>query len=47
MLEFASIGVAMGNAVHEVKKHANFVTDSVESDGVVNALIHFGVINCV
>ena len=38
------IGVAMGNAGDEVKEAADYVTDSVDDDGVMNALRHFDVI---
>ena len=44
MIEYAGIGVAMGNAVDEVKLVANYITDSVEDDGVYTALKHFGLI---
>lgn len=44
MLRHAAIGVAMGNAVDEVKKHANYVTTSVDEDGIANALKHFSII---
>lgn len=44
MLMAAGIGVAMGNAVDDVKAHANYVTTSVDEDGIKNALMHFGVI---
>lgn len=40
----AGIGVAMGNATDEVKAHADYVTTSVDDNGVVNALTHFGII---
>lgn len=45
MLEFAGIGVAMGNASDEVKAHADYVTDSVDNDGIEKALRHFGLID--
>ncbi len=38
MIEYAGIGVAMGNAKDEVKAAADYVTDSCEDDGVVTAL---------
>ena len=38
MLQHAKIGVAMGNANNEVKLSADYVTDSVDNDGVLNAL---------
>ena len=44
MLRHAAIGVAMGNAVDEVKEHANYITTSVDEDGIANALKHFSVI---
>lgn len=44
MLMAAGIGVAMGNAVDDVKAHANYVTTSVDEDGIKNALLNFGVI---
>lgn len=44
MYHSAGIGVAMGNAVDEVKAQADYVTDTVDDDGVANALKHFGVI---
>lgn len=44
MLEYAAIGVAMGNAKDEVKAHADYVTSHVEQDGIYNALKHFNII---
>ena len=44
LLRHAAIGVAMGNAVDEVKEHANYITTSVDEDGVANALKHFSII---
>lgn len=40
----AGIGVAMGNAREEVKAAADYVTTSVDDNGVRNALRHFNVI---
>lgn len=37
----AGVGVAMGNASEEVKKYADFVTASVDEDGIKQALDHF------
>lgn len=45
MLRHAGIGIAMGNAKDDVKDIADYVTDSVDEDGVRNALKHFGVID--
>ncbi len=44
MLRHVGIGVAMGNARDEVKACADYVTTSVDDDGIVNALRHFGLI---
>lgn len=44
MLKHAHIGIAMGNAADDVKSVADYVTSSVDKDGIRNALIHFGVI---
>ena len=44
MLRHAGIGVAMGNARPEVKATADYVTTSVDDDGIANALRHFSLI---
>jgi len=44
MLEYAGIGVAMGNAVETAKVAANHVTTATDADGIYNALKHFEVI---
>lgn len=44
MLEYAGIGIAMGNAAPEVARHADFVTRSVDEDGIAYGLKHFGLI---
>lgn len=44
MLQYAGIGVAMGNAADDVKACADYVTSSVDEDGVTAALKHFGLI---
>jgi len=43
ILRKAGTGVAMGNAGVTVKAAADYVTDTIDSDGVVNALRHFKV----
>ncbi len=45
MIRFAGIGVAMGNASDEVKAAADYVTDTVDDDGIEKALRHFGLID--
>ena len=44
ILRRAGIGVAMGNAGDEARAAADYITTSVDDDGVKNALEHFGVI---
>ncbi|MBQ3444102.1 MAG: HAD family hydrolase [Selenomonadaceae bacterium] len=44
MLEICAFGVAMGNGGNEIKKIADFVTDSVDEDGLKNAFIKLGLI---
>ena len=44
ILKHAAIGVAMGNAKDEVKAAADYVTDSVDEDGIINALKHFNIL---
>jgi len=41
MLEFAGIGVAMGNASDKVKAHADYVTETVDNHGIALAIEHF------
>jgi hypothetical protein len=45
MLRHVGVGVAMGNARDEVKACADYVTDSVDEDGIVKALRHYGIID--
>jgi hydroxymethylpyrimidine pyrophosphatase-like HAD family hydrolase len=42
MIEAAGHGVAMGNAVPEVKAAAEYVTTDIDKDGVANGLAHYG-----
>jgi Cof subfamily protein (haloacid dehalogenase superfamily) len=44
MLKHAAIGIAMGNAGDDVKAVADYVTDTVEEDGVINALKNYRII---
>ena len=44
MLEYAGTGVAMGNAMDEVKSKADYVTLSVDEDGISHAFRHFGLL---
>lgn len=45
MIEFAGMGVAMGNAFPEVKEVANYITKSNEEDGVAYAIEKFVLAN--
>lgn len=42
MLEYAGIGVAMGNASDKVKASADYVTATVDEDGIARSIEHFG-----
>lgn len=44
MLMAAGIGVAMGNANEDVKEIADYITDTVDNDGVLKALKHFNIL---
>ena len=44
MILQAGIGVAMGNAIDALKQQADYITTSVDEDGILNALRHFGVV---
>lgn len=44
MIRYAGIGIAMGNAGEDVKKAADYITTSVDDDGIGNAFRKFGLI---
>lgn len=44
MIRHAGIGVAMGNAGEDVKKAADYITTSVDDDGIGHAFRKFGII---
>ena len=44
MILQAGIGVAMGNAIDVLKQQADYITSSVDEDGILNALRHFRVV---
>ena len=44
MLRHAGIGVAMGTASEQVRQGADYVTGTVDEDGIVSALKHFGLL---
>lgn len=45
MLQLSGLSVAMGNALPEVQKCADYVTDTVEENGILHALQHFGLLD--
>lgn len=44
MIRQAAVGIAMGNAIDALKSQADYVTTSVDDDGILRALRHFDVI---
>lgn len=44
LMNAVDVGIAMGNAPDYLKKRADYITDSVDHDGVVTALEHFRLI---
>lgn len=44
MLQHAAIGVAMGNAKDHVKQVADYITDTVDEDGILKAFQHLGIV---
>ena len=44
MLKHAGIGIAMGNAAPEIQAAADYVTTSVDDDGILHALQHFQIL---
>ena len=44
MLDYAQVGVAMGNALPALKKTADLVTDPVDEDGLMHAFQKLGLI---
>lgn len=41
IIEKAGIGIAMGNANQILKSHADYITSSIDENGIYNALQHF------
>jgi Cof subfamily protein (haloacid dehalogenase superfamily) len=44
MIQYAGLGIAMGNAKQELKNVADYVTDSIDKDGFLKALKAFNLI---
>lgn len=47
MLEYCETGVAMGNGGEEIRAMADYVTQSVEDDGLYHAFVKFGLIGAL
>ena len=45
MLKYVQIGVAMGNADLQVQASADYIADSVDNEGIMNALVSLNIIN--
>ena len=41
MLKFANIGLAMGNSSQSLLKYADYVTDTVDNDGLASAIYKY------
>jgi len=44
MIKECGLGIAMGNADEKVKAIADYITESVDNDGIAHAMHHFGLI---
>ena len=44
MISYAGLGVVMGNGCEELKQIGDYITDTVEKDGIKKALEHFGLL---
>ena len=41
MIKFAGLGVAMGNAIDEIKNVADYITDTNDNNGVAKVINEF------
>ena len=44
MLQYAGVGIAMGNGSTEAKAASDYVTSDLQDDGIYRAMLHFGLI---
>lgn len=44
LLQYAGVGVCMGNGSEELKRYADYVTDSLWEDGILHALCRYQII---
>lgn len=45
MMEYAGIGIAMGNAEESLKEIADYVTTGVDDDGIMNVLRKYNLLD--
>ena len=45
MFKHASISIAMGQGNQQLKEMATFITTSIDNDGILNACLHFHLID--
>lgn len=44
MIRTCGVGIAMGNAAEELKEMADYITDDVDKEGLLKAMLHFHII---
>lgn len=44
MMRYSDLGICMGNGLEDLKKEADYVTDTVKNDGLYKGLEHFNLI---
>lgn len=44
MIDYAAVGVVMENGIPELKKHADYITSSIDEDGIYNAFQYLGLV---
>ncbi|MBJ8325683.1 bifunctional Cof-type HAD-IIB family hydrolase/peptidylprolyl isomerase [Streptococcus pacificus] len=44
IFDYAGLTIAMGNAIDEIKEKADYITGTVEEDGIINALEELGMV---
>ncbi|MCU9533498.1 Cof-type HAD-IIB family hydrolase [Streptococcus sp. CSL10205-OR2] len=44
IFDYAGMTIAMGNAIHEIKEKADYITETVEENGIFNALEELGMV---
>lgn len=44
MLDYCEVGIVMGNGTEIAKEHSDYITTSIEEDGIYQACKHFGLL---